>query len=185
MWGREAPTLLFPQILEVGCSSRIYFQISASQEYLWIGFSTTYYHHYSPGYQADQGVIKLRVTSAKYGKNPARKIITLSFFRKPIGCTFLRENIHKICEVILAELFPSKQAKVELEHGKMVKNQSCTLLTCSNKVVYIWYLAVFLDASLEPLQWVGWSVTFIDHGVSNIVWSVFSYASSSTLYPRQ
>ena len=32
MWGQEAPTLLFPQILEVGFSSIIYFQISVGQE---------------------------------------------------------------------------------------------------------------------------------------------------------
>ena len=94
------------------------------------------YHHYSPGYKADQGVIELKENFSKVREEPCEKNHII-IFRKPIGCTFLRENIHKICEGILAELFPSKQAKVELEHGKMVKNQSCMLLTCSNKVVYI------------------------------------------------
>lgn len=63
MWGQEAPTLLFPQILEVGFSSNIAF-----------------HQHFSPGYEAEQGVIELLVMSTEYEKNPARKTMTMSIF---------------------------------------------------------------------------------------------------------
>ena len=127
MWGREAPTLLFPQILEVGCSSMIFFQISAKSIFILVLWSVPVC--LCPNLQiistTPQAIKQTKEWSSsrksKVREEPCEKNHII-IFRKPIGCTFLRENIHKICEVILAELFPSKQAKVELEHGKMVKN---------------------------------------------------------------
>ena len=101
MWGQEAPTLLFPQILEVSLSSIIYFQ-SVFELILWSlnGWLCLNLQIisslYSPGYEAGQGVIELSHSAFnKIREEPCKKnhhFINFYPPGKPIGCTYFERK---------------------------------------------------------------------------------------------